>query len=437
MEDIYPNRRKTERTLVSMLHDFFQTTTAGGIVLIAASVLALLIANIPFLYGLYDYALNNINFRIGFMSTQGYDAELNKSILLWINDGIMAIFFLLVGLEIKRELVEGELSSRERAVLPFLAAIGGMLVPALVYAFINKDSPDNLHGWAIPAATDIAFALCVVGMLGSRVPMSVKILLMAIAVIDDLGAIIVIALFYGHGFHFEPLFGAAAALLVLFIMNRKNITSSAPYIIFGVFLWVAILQSGLHATLAGVITALFIPLQSKRERFHSPLKRLEHGLHPWVAFLVLPIFGFANAGVPFTGMGLDSFIDPVSMGIWAGLLLGKPLGIFTVIYLAIQFKLSPMPEGANYRHIFGMSILCGIGFTMSLFIGGLAFTDLSRQADIRLGVLTGSVVAAFLGYMFLRYAARPTTDQPNETFMNLMTQQVDFLFGKKDEKTDN
>jgi NhaA family Na+:H+ antiporter len=437
MEDLRPNRRKTERTLVSMLQDFFQTTTAGGIVLILASALALVIANIPFLYGIYDYALNNINFSIGFMSTQGYDAELDKSILLWINDGVMAIFFLLVGLEIKRELVEGELSSRERAVLPFLAAIGGVVVPALIYLFINKDSPETIHGWAIPAATDIAFALCVVGMLGSRVPMSVKILLMAIAVIDDLGAIVIIALFYGHGFHVEPLYGAAFALVILFTLNRRNVTSSAPYIIFGVFLWVAILQSGLHATLAGVITALFIPLQSKRERFHSPLKRLEHGLHPWVAFLVLPVFGFANAGVPFTGMGLDSFTHPVAMGIWAGLLLGKPLGIFTVIYLAVRFKLSPMPEGANYRHIFGMSILCAIGFTMSLFIGGLAFTDISLQADIRLGVLTGSVIAAVLGYMFLRYASNPTADQPNETFVNLMTQQVDFLFGKKDEKTDN
>jgi NhaA family Na+:H+ antiporter len=437
MEDLRPNRRKTERTLVSMLQDFFQTTTAGGIVLILASALALVIANIPFLYGIYDYALNNINFSIGFMSTQGYDAELDKSILLWINDGVMAIFFLLVGLEIKRELVEGELSSRERAVLPFLAAIGGVVVPALIYLFINKDSPETIHGWAIPAATDIAFALCVVGMLGSRVPMSVKILLMAIAVIDDLGAIVIIALFYGHGFHVEPLYGAAFALVILFTLNRRNVTSSAPYIIFGVFLWVAILQSGLHATLAGVITALFIPLQSKRERFHSPLKRLEHGLHPWVAFLVLPVFGFANAGVPFTGMGLESFTDPVAMGIWAGLLLGKPLGIFTVIFLAVRFKLSPMPEGANYRHIFGMSILCAIGFTMSLFIGGLAFTDISLQADIRLGVLTGSVIAAVLGYMFLRYASNPTADQPNETFVNLMTQQVDFLFGKKDEKTDN
>jgi NhaA family Na+:H+ antiporter len=430
MEDFCVNRRKVDRTLVSMLHNFFHTTTAGGIVLILASILALVIANIPFLYGLYDFALNDIHFRIGFMSSLGYDAELNKSLLLWINDGIMAVFFLLVGLEIKRELVEGELSSRDRAVLPFLAAIGGMLVPALVYAFINKDSPGTMHGWAIPAATDIAFALCVVGMLGSRVPMSVKILLMAIAVIDDLGAIILIALFYNHGFHVEPIYAAAIALAILFIMNRKGVTSSAPYIIFGIFLWVAILQSGLHATLAGVVTAFFIPLQSKHERHHSPLKRLEHGLHPWVAFLVLPIFGFANAGVPFTGMGLDSFTDPVSMGIWAGLLLGKPLGIFAMIFLAVQLKLSPMPDHANYRHIFGMSILCGIGFTMSLFIGGLAFSDISLQADIRLGVLAGSVVAAIVGYMFLRYAANSTTQQ-HESLVNVMRHHVCHLLGKK------
>lgn len=425
------DRRESPRSLVSMLHDFFRLETAGGMVLILVSFLALVVANSP-LSGLYDYVFHDINFRIGFSSTQGYDAELNKSLLLWINDGLMAIFFLLVGLEIKREVIEGELSSRERAILPFLAAIGGMAVPALIFFMINRGTPENIGGWAIPAATDIAFALCVIGMVGSRVPMSVKILLMAIAVIDDLGAIIVIALFYGHGFHIEPLYFSAVALVALFILNRRNVASIVPYMLLGAVLWLTVLQSGLHATLAGVVTALFVPLHAKKERFHSPLKRLEHGLHPWVAFLVLPLFGFANAGVPFTGMGLHSITDPVAMGIWAGLLLGKPLGIFTVLFLAVRFKLSPMPENATYGHLFGVALLCGIGFTMSLFIGALAFSDTVRQADIRLGVLVGSVASATLGYVFLRYFAHPADQKPDENFMRLMVQQVDFMFDGKD-----
>ena len=429
----HPLRRAEDhRSIVSMIRDFFQLQAAGGVILILASIAALVIANTP-LYEMHHFFLEEVKLRIGFSSTTGCDMELNKSILLWINDGIMAIFFFLIGLEIKRELMEGELSSRERALLPALAAIGGIAVPALIFYGINIDSPDNIKGWAIPAATDIAFAICVIALTGSRVPMSIKILLMAIAVIDDLCAIIIIALFYGHGFNPEPLFFGALALGGLFLLNRKGVASTAPYILLGIILWVAVLKSGVHATLAGVVTALFIPLYTDAARRHSPSKHLEHGLHPWVAFLVLPLFGFANAGVPFTGMTIHSLLDPLTLGITLGLLLGKPLGIFTILFLTIRFGLSPMPQNANWTQLFGLSILCGIGFTMSLFIGGLAFEGVDKQAAIRLGVLMGSVVAAVIGYCLLRYG--PSAEEPpqeEERFIQRMVQQVDFALPAKE-----
>lgn len=415
------------KTLVSMVQEFFRLEAAGGLILIIASIIALIVANSP-LYDFHTFLLEGVNFRIGFSTLTGYDVQLNKSILLWINDGLMAIFFFLVGLEIKREFLEGELSSRDRALLPVLAAMGGMAVPAVIYGIINLSAPENLVGWAIPSATDIAFAICVIALAGSRVPLSIKILLMAIAVIDDLGAILIIAVFYNHGFHAAPLIFALIALLGLLALNRRNVVSSAPYIILGMVLWVAVLQSGIHATLAGVITALFIPLHNRRNPQHSPVRNLEHGLHPWVAFAVLPIFGLANAGVPFTGIGMASFADPVTLGIALGLLLGKPLGIFTVLFLAIKSGLSPMPVNATWSQIFGLSVLCGIGFTMSLFIGGLAFDGLEKQAAIRLGVLLGSVTAAGLGYCILRYGSTSETRQQEERLLRRMIRQVDFTF---------
>lgn len=417
------------KTLISMMNEFFRLEAAGGIILIIASALALLIANSP-LYDAHHYILEEVKFRIGFATTGGYDVELNKSILLWINDGLMAVFFFLIGLEIKREVVDGELSSRDRALLPLLAAIGGMIVPAAVFWFINQGTPGNLNGWAISSATDIAFAICIIALVGSRVPVSLKILLMAIAVIDDLGAIMIIALFYNHGFHAEPLVFAGAALSGLFLLNRKGVGAVAPYLLLGLVLWVAVLQSGIHATLAGVITALFIPLRDRRHPHHSPVKHLEHQLHPWIAFAVLPIFGFANAGVPFAGMTLDSLTDPLTLGIALGLIIGKPLGIFTILFLAIKFRLSPMPHGANYTQLFGLSVLCGIGFTMSLFIGGLAFTGIEEQAAIRLGVLMGSLVAALTGYLILRHGPTSEVMEKEERFLSLMVQHVDFVFGK-------
>lgn len=422
------------KSIVVMMRDFFRLEAAGGIVLICASILALIIANSP-LSGLYDHILNNVKFTIGFSTADGFDLALQKSVLLWINDGLMAIFFFLIGLEIKREFLEGELSSRDRALLPALAAVGGMVVPAAIFWFINKDTPENLAGWAIPAATDIAFALCILTLVGNRIPISLKILLTAVAVIDDLGAIIIIAIFYSHGFNPDPLYFAAAALVGLFILNRRNVLRIAPYILFTFVLWIAVLQSGIHATLAGVIAAMFIPLHGKKHPGKSPAKTLEHNLHPWVAFLVLPLFGFANAGVPFAGMGVDALIDPVTLGIALGLLLGKQIGIFGMIFLAVKTGLSPKPHNANWTQLYGVSVICGIGFTMSLFIGGLAYHDVHMQAVVRLGVLMGSIAAAALGYCILRYG--PTNMRPDwrgkadASLQQRMTQQVDFLFGKR------
>ena len=379
---------------------------AGGIVLVIAAAVALLIANTP-LFPFYDYVLNGIKFHFGFVSQEnGFNLQLEKSILLWINDGLMALFFFLVGLEIKRELVEGELSTRDRALLPALAAIGGMVVPALIFWAINKDHSSNLSGWAIPSATDIAFALGVLALLGGKVPVSLKILLTAIAVIDDLGAIIVIALFYGHGLHPVPLYFAAAALAGLFMLNHRNVCSIPAYVILGVILWVSVLESGVHATLAGVVAALFVPTRDRRDPEYSPLKTLEHSLHPWIVFGVLPLFAFANAGVPFSGMGFHSLVDPVTLGIILGLFFGKQLGIFSVLFIAIKLGLSAKPAGASWVQLYGVSILCGIGFTMSLFIGGLAYNDVEMQAAVRLGVLLGSVLSAGVGYLILYRSLR-------------------------------
>ncbi|MFN3826944.1 MAG: Na+/H+ antiporter NhaA [Micavibrio sp.] len=381
--------------------DFLHMEAAGGILLVIAACVALVIANTP-LYAYYDFLLNGVKFSFGFVAPDsGFDLQLKKSILLWINDGLMALFFFLVGLEIKRELVEGELSSRDRALLPALAAVGGMVMPAAVFWFINQDHSENLYGWAIPSATDIAFALGILALLGSRAPVQLKILLTAIAVIDDLGAIIIIALFYSHGLHPVPFYFAAAALLALFILNRRNVCSIPAYVIVGVILWVSVLQSGVHATLAGVAAALFVPTRSCRDPEYSPLKTLEHSLHPWIVFGVLPLFAFANAGVPFKGMGLHSLSDPVTLGIILGLFIGKQMGIFLVLLAAVKLKLSPKPQGVTWLQLYGVSVLCGIGFTMSLFIGGLAYEGTDMQASVRLGVLVGSIISAVAGYLIL------------------------------------
>ena len=396
------------------VRNFFKMEAAGGIMLAVAAAVALIIANTD-LYGFYDYVLHDIYFRIGFDDKQaGFDHEIRKSVLHMINDGFMAIFFFLVGLEIKREIVSGELSTRSRALLPAIAAVGGMVIPALIYVAVNWNSPEDLAGWAIPAATDIAFALGVLSLLGSKAPVRLKILLTAIAVIDDLGAIIIIALFYTTNLSIAPLYVAGVALLALLWLNRRNVCMTGPYVVIGLILWAAVLESGVHATLAGVVTAMFIPMVSKKDETNRPLARLEHALHPWVAFVILPIFAFANAGVPFAGMNLHSLIEPVTLGIILGLVVGKQLGIFATLWLSIKLGLSPMVKGVRWIHLYAVSVLCGIGFTMSLFIGGLAFEDIHHQASIRLGVLVGSIISATIGFLILYYAPPAQDPKPGE-----------------------
>lgn len=378
------------------LRRFLEMEAAGGIVLACAALVALILANSPLAW-LYDALLH----LPGAISVG--DFEIRKPVLLWLNDGWMAVFFFLVGLEIKRELVEGELSTLRAATLPIVAAIGGMAVPALIYVVINWGDPVALRGWAIPSATDIAFSLGVMSLLGARVPLSLKVLLTAIAIIDDLGAIIVIAVFYTADLSVAALALAGLGILGLVILNLLGVRAIIPYLMIGALMWVCVLKSGVHATLAGVITALAIPL--KEQDGFSPSRFLEHVLHPWVAWLVLPAFAFANAGISFAGIGLSALADRVTLGIAAGLLLGKAIGIWGSIRLAGAVGLARLPEGLTERHVWGMAVLCGIGFTMSLFIGGLAFEDPAYAVSVRLGVLSGSLIAAVIGYLLLRSAA--------------------------------
>ncbi|WP_285422617.1 Na+/H+ antiporter NhaA [Pseudomonas sp. efr-133-TYG-103a] len=379
---------------------FFQLEAAGGLLLIAAAALALIINNSP-LSWLYNGLLDvPVVAQIGAL-------KIAKPLLLWINDGLMALFFLLIGLEVKREVLQGHLSHPSQIVLPGAAAIGGMVVPALIYWALNKDNPAALSGWAIPMATDIAFALGVLALLGKRVPVSLKLFLMTLAIIDDLGAIIVIALFYSAELSGLALGLAAVSIGALIVMNRLGVSRPAPYLLVGLVLWVCVLKSGVHATLAGVVLAFCIPLRTQRDA-PSPLQQIEHGLHPWVAFAILPLFAFANAGVSLSGMSLESFTHHVPMGIALGLLLGKTLGVFGLTWLAIRTGMAALPTGANWGQVLGVSILCGIGFTMSLFVGSLAFVpgqSIFAGMD-RMGILTGSILAALIGYGITAIASR-------------------------------
>ncbi|MGI9385322.1 MAG: Na+/H+ antiporter NhaA [Methyloligellaceae bacterium] len=383
-----------------MIREFFRLESAGGLLLVAASVLAVAMAN-SLLGPLYQGFLDTrLEVRVGAF-------EIAKPLLLWINDGLMAVFFFLVGLEIKREFLEGELSSASRIALPGLGAIGGMAVPALIYVAFNWGSAENLNGWAIPAATDIAFALAVLSLLGDRIRTSLKALLLAVAIFDDLGAIIIIALFYTQDLSLTALSGAAAALAALVAVNRFGVQRLAPYVLLGIILWVLVLKSGVHATLAGVATALAIPLAPKDDTAGSLLKHAEHALHPWVAFAILPLFAFANAGVSFTGIGLQSLLEPVKLGISLGLFLGKQIGVFGLMALGVALGLVSMPRHTTWLQLYGVSLLTGIGFTMSLFIGSLAFEHSDFDAPIRLGVIVGSLASALLGYVVLRLATEP------------------------------
>lgn len=390
--------RRTVNERFSGALAFMQHDAASGIVLLVAALLALLLQNSPAGW-LYDTLLHTpAMVGIGPLT-------LSKSLLHWINDGLMAIFFFLVGLEIKRELIVGELSTRKQASLPVIAAAGGMLVPGLIYTWINWGDAVALNGWAIPAATDIAFAVGVLALLGPRVPTSLKVFLLALAIIDDLGAIIIIAFFYTAHLSLVALALAAAGIGALAFLNYKGVTRVAPYALVGFFIWLCVLKSGVHATLSGVVTALAVPLAAGRGETQGTLERLEDSLHPWVAFGVLPLFAFANAGVSLAGMTFAHVVSPIPMGIALGLFIGKPIGIFGFSLAAIRLKLAGKPEGATRAQLFGVAILGGIGFTMSLFIGMLAFVEAERAAEIRIGVLLGSLASACVGYLVLRRLA--------------------------------
>ncbi|MDG5747996.1 Na+/H+ antiporter NhaA [Qipengyuania sp. XHP0207] len=381
------------------LRAFIASESAGGIMLIIAAAIALFVANSALLPEYRSFLATPVHFTAGDL------VAIEKPLLLWINDGLMALFFFLIGLEVKREIVTGQLRSWKQASLPVYAAIGGMVVPALVFVAINLGSPENIRGWAIPAATDIAFALGLLALLGSRVPVALKALLLAVAIIDDIGAIAIIALFYTENMNLGALALALVPAAGMLLLNRAGVARTIPYFLLGAFLWICVLKSGVHATLAGVATAMFVPIAVGEER---PLERLEHALHPWVAFLILPIFAFANAGVSFVGAGLEALFAPLSLGIAAGLVVGKQVGIFGACWIAAKSGLATMPPEVTWRHVYGLSCLAGIGFTMSLFIGGLAFVDPAQVDAVKMGVLTGSLISATIGMTVLANA-RPAT----------------------------
>ena len=391
---------------LSALRAFLAHEASGGYVLMVAAALALVVANSP-LAGAYFGTL-----KLEFGGHLG-PIHLRESVLHWINDGLMALFFLLVGLEIKREVLDGQLSRPSQIVLPAVAAFGGVVVPALIFLGFNAADSATRAGWAIPSATDIAFALGVLALLGSRAPTSLKIFLTAIAIIDDLAAIIIIALFYTAELHLIPLAAAGGLLLALLALNRFKVRALWPYLIVGVALWYCVLESGIHATLAGVALAMFIPLSrspGRPDAHDSPLHRLEHALHKPVAFFVVPLFGFANAGLSFAGITMAAVIAPLPLGIALGLFLGKQLGVFFTALALIKLKLADMPRDADWKQLYGVSVLCGIGFTMSLFIGNLAFSDPLLIDETKIGVLLGSILSALVGMAILA-SSRPQTPE--------------------------
>lgn len=392
---------------IKLIRNFIKLEASGGIILFAAALVAITLDNSP-LAPYFEHLLETpITIQVG-------NLILSKHILHWVNDGLMVLFFLLVGLEIKRELIEGELSSFRKVILPAAAAIGGMIVPAVIFTLFNIDNNYAMRGWAIPAATDIAFSLGILSLLGSRVPLSLKVFLTALAIFDDMGAIIIIAIFYTAQLSFLSLAMAALCIIALGLLNYFNAKGYGPYFIVGAILWFCLLQSGVHATLAGVILALAIPLRNKREpnQDFSPSQNLVQKLHPWIAYLVLPIFAFANAGVSFDDVppGLENIFSPVMLGIALGLLLGKLLGVFLTTFIAIKLGLAHKPTGSTWAQIFGVALVCGVGFTMSFFVGTLAYpagsTELPYAAWVRLGVIFGSLSAGALGYLVLRLSTK-------------------------------
>lgn len=400
------------------IRNFIRTESVGGILLFAAALIALVLDNSP-LRPFYEEIL-----KTPFVIKFG-DIGMEKPLILWINEGLMTIFFLSVGLEIKREIVSGELSSINKIVLPAIAAVGGIVLPAAIYIGLNWGNSHSLQGWAIPTATDIAFALGVLSLLGNRVPLSLKVFVMALAIFDDIAAIIIIAAFYTTQISFSLLVLAGLCLVILYLLNRYNIARQEAYFLVGFCLWILVLQSGVHATLAGVAIALAIPHRVDGQPGRSPLMEVEKRLVPWVAYLVLPVFAFANAGVSFAGLDTRALFGPIPMGIALGLLLGKQVGIFGTTFLAIKFKFADMPARTNWLSLYGAAVICGIGFTMSLFIGTLAFRAIGtpHAALVRFGVLVGSILAGVIGYIILRMATKDFV--PVATFTHRDNSKID------------
>ncbi len=389
----------TTRPQESFLTRFFKMESSGGILLMIAAALAVILANTP-LVRYYNLLLDTpVEVRIAAL-------EVAKPLLLWINDGLMAVFFFLIGLELKRELMEGELSDKRNIILPGIGAVGGMAIPALVYVLFNQGDAEAMSGWAIPAATDIAFALGILSLLGSRVPNSVKIFLTSLAIFDDIGAILIIAFFYTAKISFTALWVVAGCVVVLVIMSRLKVEAKSLFILVGVIMWTAMLKSGVHATLAGVVLAMFIPMRSHTDPEYSPLKDMEHDLHSVVAYFILPVFAFANAGINLSGMTMDQVLHGVPLGVALGLFVGKQVGVFAFCGAGIKLGMAQLPQGMNWKALYGTAAMTGIGFTMSLFIGSLAFeaTGVDRLFDERIGIIAGSLASGVLGYLVLKAA---------------------------------
>ncbi|HDL1729249.1 TPA: Na+/H+ antiporter NhaA, partial [Mannheimia haemolytica] len=388
-----------------------KSEASGGVLLLVFAFAAIVCANTSLSDFYFEFLQTIVSVQFG-------EFALNKPLLLWVNDGLMAVFFTLVGLEVKKELFEGSLSSYKKAIFPAIAAVGGMIVPAIIYWAINQNHPEYHNGWAIPMATDIAFAVGIVALLGTRVPLALKAFLLALAIIDDLGAIVVIAIFYSQEISVQALTIAAIAIIGLVLLNRFKVTSLCAYLVVGLVLWTSVLKSGVHATLAGVIIGFCVPLKGKHGE--RPAEELEHILAPWCAYMILPIFAFANAGVYLLEMGMEQLSSPLPLGIALGLIIGKTLGVFGFSYLAVLFRLASLPQGVNFKQIFAIAVLCGIGFTMSMFLASLAF-DVSEAGEsitalARLGILLGSAVSAILGYTLLRMATKQNNPENNATY---------------------
>ncbi|RDE93281.1 Na+/H+ antiporter NhaA [Aggregatibacter aphrophilus] len=374
----------------------FQSEATGGILLFIFALMAIILANTALSESYFNFLDTPISVQFGAFS-------IAKPLLMWVNDGFMAVFFVLVGMEVKREMLEGSLSSYQQAIFPAIAALGGMIVPALIYFLSSQHSPEIQSGWAIPMATDIAFALGIVALLGKRVPLPLKVFLLALAIIDDLGAIIVIAIFYSHELSTQALILAAITITILVLMNRMKIGALCAYMVVGLILWASVLKSGVHATLAGVIIGFCIPMRGRKGE--KPLHQFEHILTPWCSYLILPLFAFSNAGVSLENVGFSSLSSPLTLGIMLGLIIGKPLGVFLFSYLSVKCNLAKLPQGINFQQIFAIAVLCGIGFTMSMFLAGLAFGETPHNSFdtlSRLGILLGSGVSAIVGYILLK-----------------------------------